>query len=322
MPANANLLISLYRQMLLIRKIEERIAARYHEQEMRCPVHLSIGQEAAAVGTCQHLRKSDLIASAHRSHAHYLAKGGDVPAMIAEIYGKESGCASGRGGSMHLLDMDAGVMPCLPIIGASISTGVGASLAIRQRGEDSVVIVFLGDAAVEEGIFHECANFAVLKNLPVVFVCENNLYSVCTPLETRQPSRPLTDLAKAHAMPTIHLDGNDVVAVQDAASQAIATARRGGGPTFMLLETYRHLEHCGPSLDLELGFRSEDEYRSWKDRCPIEKHREVLMREANWNDRNDDNLRQEVDREIEAAFSFAGAARFPDIKTAGANVYA
>ncbi len=316
------LLEKLYRKMVLIRMVEEAIADRYPEQEMRCPVHLSIGQEAAATGVCMHLKKTDVVISAHRCHAHYLAKGGDLRAMLAELYGKEAGCAKGVGGSMHLLDPDAGVLPCIPIIGSSLSTGVGAGLAFKQREEKRVSVVFFGDGALEEGIFHESANFAVLKNLPVIFVCENNLYSVCTPIEVRQPQRPLTDLAKAHSMPTIHENGNDAIAVYDAVSSAIATARQGEGPTFVLLDTYRIREHCGPFYDLELGFRSESEFEAWKERCPIKTHRTLLNSEIGWTDADDEKLRQEISDEIDAAFKFASEAPFPDITAAGMHVYA
>jgi len=317
-----DLLLSLYHKMLLIRKVEEAIVARYHEQEMRCPVHLSIGQEAAAAGACHHLRNTDVISSAHRSHAHYLAKGGDVPAMIAELYGKEQGCAGGRGGSMHLLDLDAGVLPCLPIIGTSVSTGVGAGFAFKQRKQDSVSMVFMGDAVVEEGIFHECANYAVIKKLPVIFLCENNYYSVCTPLETRQPARPITDLAKAHAMATEHVDGNDVMAVQQVTANAIECARNGDGPTFILLDTYRMWEHCGPFLDLELGFRNDGEYEAWQKRDPIQKHHGLLNDTIDWTDTDDVALCRDIQDKIDAAFEFALSAPFPDGKTAGDHLYA
>ncbi|HLO77268.1 MAG TPA: thiamine pyrophosphate-dependent dehydrogenase E1 component subunit alpha, partial [Magnetospirillum sp.] len=164
--------------MVRIRRIEEAIATAYPQQEMRCPVHLSIGQEAIAAGVAQALRVSDQVVSNHRSHAHYLAKGGDLRVMLAELYGRQTGCAQGRGGSMHLIDPGAGVLAALPIVAGSMPVGVGAALAMRRAGRDDVVVIFCGDAAIEEGVFHESANFAALKRLPVIFVCENNLYSV------------------------------------------------------------------------------------------------------------------------------------------------
>ena len=316
------LLERLYRKMVLIRLVEEAIADRYPEQEMRCPVHLSIGQEGAAAGVCAPLQKTDVVISAHRSHAHYLAKGGDLRAMLAELYGKEAGCAKGVGGSMHLLDPDAGVLPCIPIIGSSLATGVGAGLAFKQREEKRVSVVFFGDGAMEEGIFHESANFAALKKLPVIFVCENNLYSVCTPIEMRQPQRPLTDLAKAHSMPTIHENGNDAKAVYDSVSSAVDAARQGEGPTFMLLDTYRIREHCGPLYDLELGFRDEAEFETWKERCPLKTHRTLLENEIGWTEADDETLLHDISAEIEAAFKFAIEAPFPDLAAADMHVYA
>ena len=180
--------LGLYREMLRIRLVEEAIAERYGEQEMRCPVHLSDGQEGIAAGACMALRKTDKIVSTHRSHGHYLAKQGNLKAMLCEIYGRAPGCVGGRGGSMHLLDDEAGVLACLPIVGTSVPLGVGVAYAAKKKGEDTVAAVFLGDAVMEEGVFHECANFAALHALPVVFVCENNDLSFYTSLEV-QPMR-------------------------------------------------------------------------------------------------------------------------------------
>ena len=170
--------LALYADMLRNRRIEEEIARRYADQEMRCPVHLSVGQEGVSAGVCLALGRKDQIVSTHRAHAHYLSKGGDLKAMLAEFHGKASGCCGGRGGSMHIFDVPAGVLLSLPIVGSGIPVATGAALAMKQRGEPHVAIAFLGDAAVEEGVFHEAANFAAVHSLPVVFVCENNLFSV------------------------------------------------------------------------------------------------------------------------------------------------
>src|SRR5581483_333859 len=179
----------LYHQMLRIRAVEEAIAALYSEQQMRCPVHLSIGQEAVAAGSCAAVEQTDYAMSGHRSHAHYLAKGGSLRAMMAEIYGKAAGCCGGKGGSMHLVDLAAGFLGAVPIVGSTIPIAVGTAFASKARGESRVTLSFFGEGATEEGVFHESINFASLKKLPVVFVCENNFYSVYSPLSVRQPAQ-------------------------------------------------------------------------------------------------------------------------------------
>src|SRR3989338_9607744 len=188
---SSKILLSLYRKLLLIRQTEEKIAEKYQEREMRCPVHLSIGQEAVAVGVCDNLKKEDIVYSNHRCHAHYLAKGGNLNRMIAEIYGKETGCAKGRGGSMHLIDLAAGFGGATPIVGNSVPIAVGAAFSNKLKGDKNIAVVFLGDGSTEEGVFHESLNFAILKKLPVLFVCENNLFSVYTNLSERQPKRQI-----------------------------------------------------------------------------------------------------------------------------------
>lgn len=315
--ANADA-VALFRAMLRIRLIEEAIADRYAEQEMRCPVHLSIGQEASAVGVCAALKPDDQVTTTHRCHAHYLAKGGDLRAMMAEIYGRETGCCGGRGGSMHLFDGPAGLLVSLPIVGSNIGIAVGAALAQRMRGQDSVSLAFLGDGSVEEGIFHESANFAMARKVPVVFVVENNLYACYTHMQDRQPDRPLLDLAKAHGMPAVHGDGNDVLAVRELTRQAVERARAGQGPSMLVLDTYRWREHCGPNYDNDIGYRSEAEFQAWKARCPVETLRGRL-------DLGDDVVQAmtaEINAEIADAFAFAKASPYPDPATAGDHLYA
>ena len=206
----------LYRSMLRVRMIEQAIAAEYSNQEMRCPVHLSIGQEVAAAAVCDVLRQEDWALSSHRSHAHYLAKGGDLNRMIAELYGKATGCSGGFGGSMHLTDLKAGFIGATPIVGSSIPIAVGAALSAKQQGLDKVVVAFFGDGALETGVAHESMNFASVHQLPILFVCENNLYSVYSPLSVRQPpNRPLCELPKAHGILSESIIGDDALAVLD-----------------------------------------------------------------------------------------------------------
>lgn len=315
-------LLKLYEQMVYIRLVEERIVEHYPEQEMRCPVHLSIGQEAAAVGVCAALEPSDKVFSTHRSHSHYLAKGGDLGAMMAEIYGKEGGCIGGRGGSMHLMDLAKGMVSSVPIVASSIPLAVGAALAASLDGAQHVCVVFIGDASVEEGVFHESANFASLRDLPIIFVCENNLYSVYTPLSRRQPDRALTALAEAHDIPHLSADGNDVEVVYQATQDAIARARKGGGPSFLQFDTYRWREHCGPNFDNHLGYRTEAEYLEWRERCPIERLKARLEEMGGLSEAAEARIYAALKDQIDAGFTFAQQAPLPDNSKAPLHVYA
>jgi pyruvate dehydrogenase E1 component alpha subunit len=312
----------MHRDMLKVRMVEESIAERYSDQEMRCPVHLSVGQEAAAVGVCSALRHTDRVFSTHRCHSHYLAMDGDLKAMLAEIYGKTAGCIGGRGGSMHLTDPDKGMIASVPIVGSSIPLAVGAALADQIDGKANVSAAFFGDASVEEGVFHESANFASLRKLPVLFVCENNLYSVYTPLKDRQPARSIAELARAHGMSFGAADGNDIVAVFKAAQAAVARGRQGGGPTLLLFDTYRWREHCGPNFDNNIGYRTESEFETWRLRCPIEANRKRLREQQLLSPAEEEAMVAELKAEIDAAFEFAKAAPLPDPSQAGAHVYA
>jgi TPP-dependent pyruvate/acetoin dehydrogenase alpha subunit len=284
----------LQQQILRIRMIEEAIARKYSEQKMRCPVHLSIGQEATAVGVCSYLKRTDYAVSGHRAHAHYLAKGGDLKKMVAEIYGKKTGCCGGRGGSMHLVDLNAGFLGSTPIVGGSIPIGVGAAFGSLLKGEERVVAIFFGEGATEEGVFAESLNFAALKQLPLLFVCENNLYSVYSPLEVRQPKeRSIPLLAEAHGIFALKGEGNLLSEVCLLAEKGIEHIREGRGPCLLELSTYRFREHCGPDVD---PYQPKDEVEYWKARDPL------LAISAS---------REEIEREIEEAFAFAEASPFP-----------
>jgi len=317
------MLMRLYREMLRIRRIEERIAELYAEQEMRCPVHLSIGQEACAVGVCAALERRDWVLSGHRSHAHYLAKGGDLKRMLAEIYGKATGCSGGKGGSMHLTDLDAGFLGATPIVGSTIPIAVGAALSARMRGEDRVVAIFFGDGATETGVFHESLNFAILKRLPVVFVCENNLYSVYSPMEVRQPAgRTIAQLAAGHGLRAERADGNDVMSVWQLAQDAVAQARAGRGPVLLELLTYRWREHCGPNYDNDLGYRTLEEFETWRDRDPLAVCAERLLPDGHLKEPGREELERQLRAEIDEAVAFAKSSPFPAAETLMTQVYA
>jgi pyruvate dehydrogenase E1 component alpha subunit len=320
--SGASCLLDFYRAMMRIRMVEEAIVAHYGEAEMRCPVHLSIGQEAAAVGSCQALATTDKVFSTHRCHAHYLAKGGDLRRMLAEIYGKAAGCVGGRGGSMHLMDIEKGVVASVPIVGSSIALAGGSALADKRTGRNHVTAAYFGDASVEEGVFHETANLAALHKLPIVFVCENNLFSVYTPLRERQPSRPLTDLAEAHGIATRHGDGNDVVEVHRMTKAAVDRARKGRGPAFLLFDTYRWREHCGPNYDNAIGYRTEAEFGRWKKRDPIGRLARQLRAAGQLSVEREAEITAEIAAEIAAAIEFARSAPLPTPDQAALHVYA
>lgn len=310
---DSNLLRRLYHDMLRIRMVEERIAVKYAEQAMRCPVHLCVGQEAVAAGVCANLTHGDYVVSGHRSHGHFLAKGGDLKAMVAELYGKVTGCSLGKGGSMHLVDLKVGFLGAAPIVGSTIPIGVGAAFGSTMRGEARVTVVFLGEGATEEGVFHESLNFAALRQLPVVFVCENNLYSVYSPLSVRQPQgREVFEMVKGHGVDSRHGDGNNVVEVYKLTQEAVRRARDGGGPSFLEFGTYRWREHCGPQYDNELGYRTEAELDEWKQRDPVATTRSQLLTEGILSKRDVERITACLEAEIEECFEFAESSPFPE----------
>lgn len=312
---------SLYRAMLRIRRIEEAISGRYAEQEMRCPVHLSIGQEAVAAGVCAALTQQDGVFSGHRAHAHYLAKGGSLTAMLAEIYGMAEGCCKGVGGSMHMIDLAAGFLGAVPIVGATVPLAVGAAWAAKLRGENRVIVVFFGDGTFEEGVVFESINFAVLHRLPVLFVCENNLYACYTRLSTRQPGRPIHTVAAACGCKAMTADGNDALAVFDAASIAVADLRAGNHPVFLECSTYRWLEHCGPNIDDHLDYRPKTEVAEWKAACPV--NRLANMLNAMPEGKNFlANAEREITEEINTAFTVALAGGIPQQEDLPGYLYA
>ncbi|PCI36520.1 MAG: acetoin dehydrogenase [Elusimicrobia bacterium] len=309
--------------MLRLRLCEERLVELYPEQEMRCPVHFSIGQEATPVGVSAALRPDDYAMSGHRSHGHYLAKGGDMNRMFAEFYGKKTGCASGMGGSMHLIDREAGFLGATPIVASTIPIGVGTAFGSKMRGDKKVTAIYFGDGATEEGAFHEAVNFAVLKKLPVLFVCENNLYSVYSPLSVRQPAgRVIADHVRAYGIESLQGDGNDPEEVYRMSMTAATKARRGGGPTFLEFATYRWLEHCGASYDNDLGYRSKAEFERWKKKCPLLRSRKRLLKDKIVTADNLKNIEADIRAEVEVAVNFAQASPFPDKSVLFKNIYA
>jgi len=315
--------VTLHRSMMRIRRIEERIRKLYPEGDMRCPTHFSIGQEAVAAGICENLQRSDYVISAHRSHAHYIGKGGNLRAMFAELYGKVDGCASGKGGSMHLIDLSVNFLGCVPIVGATIPIGVGAAFGSVLQDANAVTAVFFGDAAAETGLFHESLNFAAVQQLPVLFVCENNLYSVNTPLDVRQPAnRTIADLGRGHGIVSSQHDGQSIEQVYDVARDTIARMRAGSGPVLLEFMTYRWFEHCGPLSDLHLGYRTQQELDEWMARCPIKAHEELLRASGMLDDHKLARMEAEVAAEIDDAIAFANASPFPPRSELANHLYA
>lgn len=318
-----NDLKDLFFQSLRIRRIEEAIADKYSQQEMRCPVHLSIGQEAVAVGVCSQLEKSDYIMSTHRAHAHYLAKGGSLKQMVAELYGKRTGCCGGKGGSMHLVDQKVNMVGSTPIVGGSFPIAVGLALASQMKNEDQVTVIFFGEAMTEEGVFSEAINFAALKNLPILFLCESNFYSVYSPMEVRQPKeRSIPKIAEAHGIISKHGDGNNLEEVASLSKAAIDDIRAKKGPRLLEFTTYRYREHCGPNYDVNLGYRSQEEVDSWESKCPILRLKNLLLSN---NQLSEDELLdgdKKIQIEIDEAFLFAKESPFPEEQELQSHIYA
>lgn len=313
---------NLFSSLLKLRMTENEIAKKYSEQEMRCPVHLSIGQEAAAVGVCANLDLRDQVYSTHRCHSHYLAKGGNLRSMISELYGKKSGCCGGRGGSMHLMDPSVGMMLSLPIVASIIPIAVGAALSLKLKKKKNVISVFFGDAAVEEGVFHESANFASLNKLPIVFVCENNKYSCFTKINERQPSEDITRLAKCHNISNLRMNGNNLIDVYEKSKMIIQQIKKKPEPFFLQLDTYRHIEHCGPNSDDNLNYRGKSELKNWLKDDPLENFIKFLKEENEYDQKTVNEINDKIMIEINSAFKFAKNDKFPNPASIKKFVYA
>lgn len=297
--------------MQIIRTVEERVAFVYPEQEIKCPVHLCTGQEAIAAGVCIHLTKEDTIFSTHRSHGHCIAKGMDLKPLVAELYGRTTGCAGGRGGSMHLVDPGHGIPGTTAIVGGCIPLAVGAALSSVMQKKNTVSVAFFGDGAVDEGAFHESMNFASLRKLPVVFVCENNFYATNSPQTARQPDVAIADRAAGYGMPGARADGNDVLAVYRHAEEAVARARSGGGPTLLEFRTYRWKGHVGPTSDIEAGCRPADEHEEWMQKCPLERYKKHLAGHGIFTVSEMGRITAGVEKAVDEAMEFGKASPLP-----------
>lgn len=312
MPEKKQIRREMFRQMLRIRRVQERIESLYLEDNMRTPVHLCIGQEAIAAGVSMALRTDDYISSNHRSHGHYLAKGGDLKGMMAELYGKRTGCSKGVGGSMHLIDTRVGILGCSSIVGGGIPLGVGMALASKMRHETSVAVVYFGDGAADEGTLYESVNFAVLKKLPVIFVLENNKWAVCSPVQARQADINIfLKNDNQELLRTARIDGNDADAVFDTALACVDRARQGKGPSFIECDTYRILGHAGCKAQETKGYRDESEITAWLANCPVHRMEKRLLAAGHMTEAQRDAWDAEIASEIDEAIAFAEEGPLP-----------
>jgi TPP-dependent pyruvate/acetoin dehydrogenase alpha subunit len=312
-------LVSLHRNLLTVRVTEETLAARYREQEMRTPTHFGTGQEAVAVGVCQALRPDDVVFSHHRCHNHYVAKGGSIYELAAELYGRADGCSGGRGGSVHLTSPENGLIATSAILGEMTAVAVGAALSFKMDGLDRVAVTFFGEGAMDEGAFYEALNYASIKKLPVLFACENNLYATESPMSVRQAAgTELCDRVRAFKVEATTLDGNDVLEVYTAAKDAVAKLRAGDGPVFLEMMTYRWREHVGPNFDHELDrtYRSREEVEDWiENRDPVKLSGARLVDRGLASTDVLEDWRSRAQAEVDDAVERARNAPWPEVST-------
>jgi len=312
-------LIEMYRMMVKIRLFEEKVFELYAQNLVPGTIHLYTGQEAVAVGVCSALRRNDYITSTHRGHGHCIAKGADVRRVMAEILGKKTGYCKGKGGSMHIADFSIGVLGATAVVGAGIPIAAGAGLSIKLRKTDQVVACFFGDGASNQGTFHEGINMAAIWQLPVIFVCENNLYAMGTRQSLVMRIENVADRAAAYGIPGVVVDGNDVLAVYEAAFKAAERGRRGGGPTLIECKTYRHRGHS--RVD-PAKYRPKEEVEAWLAKDPIKRFREKLIQFSILSDIEIQQIDKEVAAEIEEAVKYAMESPYPEPPEALEDVYA
>ncbi|MDP3561071.1 MAG: thiamine pyrophosphate-dependent dehydrogenase E1 component subunit alpha [Legionellaceae bacterium] len=322
---NENRYRALYKEILRLRLSEEKLTELYKAQEMRTPTHFGTGQEAIAVGVCQALANDDVVYSHHRCHNHYLAKGGSFFKLTAELYGREAGCSNGRGGSVHLTARDQGFIISSAILAQTIAVATGSALAFKMDNNKNVAVTFFGDGACEEGACYESLNYAAINKLPVLYVCENNLYSTESTVKIRQPEgTSLAERAAAFMVPSETIDGNNVFTVFETVQALLPQIRKGGGPFFLECMTYRWREHVGPNFDYEAGgrtYRTEEEQKYWiQNKCPL-KQAEQLLFEKNLVTHDEIvHWKQELQAEIDLSVIHAKESAWPNIADMYANV--
>jgi TPP-dependent pyruvate/acetoin dehydrogenase alpha subunit len=311
----------LYKTMLLIRQFELRLAEIYHTDAIKSPVHLSVGQESVAAGICDPLLRDDCVSNTYRCHATYIAKGGDLNEMMAELYGKQTGCAGGKAGSMHLVDIKNGIMGASAVVGTTIPVAAGFALAMKREanltGHQRIMVSVFGDGATEEGCFYETLNFASLHQLPMIFVCENNRLAIHTPIEKRWATEKLCERVATYAIPTFKIHDGDVFTIRDTVAAAVADIRKHKkGPVFIECATYRWLEHVGPRDDHADDYRDQKVYEDWK-------YNDQILRLATMLETP---TRERIEKEVKDAISmaeiFAEKSPYPAAEELYAHVYA
>ncbi len=312
-----NQLLQMYRGMVRIRKFEEKVYLLFLEGKVLGTIHQYQGQEAVAVGVCGALRRDDCLTSTHRPHGHCIAKGVSLDSMMAELFGRATGCCKAKGGSMHMGDISVGAVPAIAIVAGGVTLAAGMGLAYKFQHNDRVVACFFGDGAVNEGAFHEGVNLAAIKQLPVIFVCENNFYAASTPMQLTTPVG-IAERAAAYGIPGVVVDGNDVAAVYQATVTAVARARRGEGPTLIECQTYRTVGHSRGDPG---AYRPKEEVELWKQKDPIARLRRSLIADEAATESEIAVIEAEADREIETAVAFAEASPPPQPEDALLHVY-
>jgi pyruvate dehydrogenase E1 component alpha subunit len=308
----------IYHRMMLIRRFEERVNELYMKGLIPSTLHLYIGQEAVAVGVCANLNDSDYMLSTHRPHGHAIAKGVSIKSIMAELYGKADGCCKGKGGSMHVGDINVGMFPAIAIVGGNVPIAAGAALAQKMQKNGGVTVCFFGDGATNEGAWHEALNAAAIYDLPIVFVCENNLYAASTPFSLTFRVDNVADRAAGYGMPGVVVDGNDVMAVAETCAEAVNRARKGEGPTLVECKTYRQ---CGHSRSDPRGYRSREEEQEWLKKDPIPRFEKWLLESKHASDADLALIKDRIEKEIDEAIAFAESSPLPDPATTYTDVF-